>query len=861
MFPSTIDRHQRRNHPNDTFEKGKHIRCKDHEDVKNLEAEIEKIVHFSKRVSASQPDFSERASASQPNFAERDSASQSDIAERVSASESALTECASTECASASQPDFAEHASASQSDFSEHVTAQQIPEECESSLHSPVDVVSSFQRDSVPSSSAEMKCYQKSIDGFVSNQSLNEVPRKMKPASSTWTLDQIGEAVLDVKSTLMKIIPTSHQGSPALKDSSPSTAALYKCNNLNEVLSTELFTIVQHQNERLIRCSACHKYATRDELITKFSTQFKLPSSGLSVGVSLAEDKIEDFQIGHSQAWYNFKSRLVAHIRSGKDSFHWKATHDTGTTGTPSMIRSVSVTETLCRTAIHVLKMKGAAVHFETEIAFLQSCKVDVGDIGHSRNNFPEILRAATVVICRRNLQMLLRPLLSTGLPPHIYLTADKSTLNRHTNQAILLVVNLDGKRIAVPVGAPPVYSVANTSDSTVQLVGGSAEALADSIIDTILEKTGLPEHHLTQLTGATCDGQYVVSPAFATRLAERVGVPSDNIFAFPVTWDAGHWMNLVVTDVRNVKQPSFKSSSQFLNTFIKRCNVFSDELQRGKGYAMLRATAEASKSIAHAPKSYAQHRFTSSNFQQWLSIEKSLPALVEGFHAMNPRSKDDPNEELKFMIQGQDFVYDLLFLLDFLGPLVQTMNVLQDFAVPIWKVVKFTRSLINHWESISVSTLKGLPRLSMHQTQLEMFKYNGLELLTGYLVVHQEKGKVAWEARELVDCRAAAEIFKRDFVTSLKNRSKRCIHEASTALEECFDLHGIFAKICGERSKKKSAYDKTALALHGVSSFNKFVDYVSNLPQVKSSDFLDINPVLSITLYDKLKETLVASV
>jgi hypothetical protein len=45
----------------------------------------------------------------------------------------------------------------------------------------------------------------------------------------------------------------------------------------------------------------------------------------------------------------------------------------------------VAVTETLCRAAIHTLKMKGVAIHFESQIAMLKACDVDVGDISHSQ--------------------------------------------------------------------------------------------------------------------------------------------------------------------------------------------------------------------------------------------------------------------------------------------------------------------------------------------------------------------------------------------------------------------------------------------------------------------------------------------
>jgi hypothetical protein len=135
------------------------------------------------------------------------------------------------------------------------------------------------------------------------------------------------------------------------------------------------------------------------------------------------------------------------------------------------------------------------------------------------------------------------------------------------------------------------------------------------------------------------------------------------------------------------------------------------------------------------------------------------------------------------------------------------------------------------------------------------------MELLPGYLVVHHEEGKVVWEARDLSDCRASAKNFKDDILNSMKNRINNCIHSACTALEKCLDLHGIFLKICGERFRKKAPYDKVTLAQHGVDLFRDFVDFVINLPHVREYDSQTIDPVLSHSLYDKLKETLVSTI
>ena len=45
----------------------------------------------------------------------------------------------------------------------------------------------------------------------------------------------------------------------------------------------------------------------------------------------------------------------------------------------------------------------------------------------------------------------------ATGMPP---ITADKATINRRTNQTILVYVNINGKREVFPIGCPLVNKV-----------------------------------------------------------------------------------------------------------------------------------------------------------------------------------------------------------------------------------------------------------------------------------------------------------------------------------------------------------------------------------------------------------------
>ena len=94
----------------------------------------------------------------------------------------------------------------------------------------------------------------------------------------------------------------------------------------------------------------------------------------------------------------------------------------------------------------------------------------------------------------------MLAPLGNTGKPPHFFLTADKATINRKTNQAVLVCFMRKGERIAIPVGAPLVYSISDVGET--HLSGGRAADLANQCINLLLDKLGLPENHLSYLVG-----------------------------------------------------------------------------------------------------------------------------------------------------------------------------------------------------------------------------------------------------------------------------------------------------------------------------------------------------------------------
>ena len=92
------------------------------------------------------------------------------------------------------------------------------------------------------------------------------------------------------------------------------------------------------------------------------------------------------------------------------------------------------------RVAIADLKLGAAAKHFETLLSLLASCGIHIGDIGHSRTNFNDIVYCLEKVINRKTREWLSAPLPSTCLPPHYWATVDKRTPSRVTNQSVSIV-------------------------------------------------------------------------------------------------------------------------------------------------------------------------------------------------------------------------------------------------------------------------------------------------------------------------------------------------------------------------------------------------------------------------------------
>ena len=364
----------------------------------------------------------------------------------------------------------------------------------------------------------------------------------------------------------------------------------------------------------VLRCAPCYELhvAAKPTLrsLTPFRANQLLNPKGngtLSTGIFFNKETSQHLIRGRHHVWYHHKRRCIDHLClvGSESSKHHKAM-DEYMKKKEELKRETTACRNLFRAAIADLKLGAAAKHLETLLSLLACCSVDIGKMGHGRNNFNDIIYCLEKVVDGKIKSWLSTPLPSTLLPPHYWVTADKATPSRTTNQAVLIVArSKDGKPCPIPVEAPAVYT---------EFKEASYEVLAKKILNGISDHFGVHAH--SQLCGVAADGPYQAR-GFKEYLRQALGLNDDDDIALPITWDTAHLLNLAVTDVRDGNT----KSGSFFRQFIKRCNVFNHVLAHGKGFAFL----QMANQNARRPVSYATQRFASSSFEQWVKIEKSF--------------------------------------------------------------------------------------------------------------------------------------------------------------------------------------------------------------------------------------------
>ncbi|CAB3976871.1 Hypothetical predicted protein [Paramuricea clavata] len=241
-----------------------------------------------------------------------------------------------------------------------------------------------------------------------------------------------------------------------------------------------------HENSpSVLRCEACFQLlSSRLTGVNAAADPRKIALKGigryagsLSSGLLLTPEKTESIIKGGNNYWYGIKSAVKQHTScDGEHSqLHFEALQYAATLRKRKS-RGLEVTEKLIRIALSVVKSKSAAQQFEHQIAAHIATGSDLGDLGHSRNHFNEILSTINVWLDKQTAKQIGKPLPSTGFQPHFYVSCDKSTPHRISNHAIMICPVVSGKRVAIPVNLPEIYPIDSLNKDGVS--GGCAKPL-----------------------------------------------------------------------------------------------------------------------------------------------------------------------------------------------------------------------------------------------------------------------------------------------------------------------------------------------------------------------------------------------
>eukprot|EP00112_Aurelia_sp_Birch-Aquarium-sp1_P015932 Seg357.2 transcript_id=Seg357.2/GoldUCD/mRNA.D3Y31 product="hypothetical protein" protein_id=Seg357.2/GoldUCD/D3Y31 len=513
----------------------------------------------------------------------------------------------------------------------------------------------------------------------------------------------------------------------------------------------------------VIRCEICYELLKSRFLGNCEGSVEKVALRGigryagsLSSGLLLPTEKSEQVIVGGNAYWYRTKQHIKSHLGcAGENStLHYEAMQH-AVLKKKREARGKIVTNNIVKIALSVIKSKSAAKSFEQEIAAHISTGSDLGDLGHSRNHFNEIMAAMQVWLDEQTASFLAKPLPSTNFLPHFFITADKSTPQRLSNQAIMMCPMSDGIRVAIPVDAPLVYKP--EKDGPVGKVSGAnADQLAKQIIHTIQLAYGdNPGFDLKlQWQGTACDGQYQATE-FGKTLFKELGVKADPMFS-EVIWDPSHWLNLAILDIRDDK---VGSSGSFLKAAINRSKNVHAMFQRGKMLSSAVAIAQSQGVKLRMLQGNCATRFWSSQYQQFCNILANFGIYAEAFREFGY------NEIKEFEILGRDFVIDLCMIVDVMEIFVKLMVRVQSLSAPCWKICIWWQRAKSWLEELRKEDIENPPdslkQLSKHISEIiDKSEFNGQHLVDGWKVVSRDDDVENWVVRDPADCKDDFEMF-----------------------------------------------------------------------------------------------------
>ena len=334
----------------------------------------------------------------------------------------------------------------------------------------------------------------------------------------------------------------------------------------------------------------------------------------------------------------------------------------------------MTVTENLVKVALNTVQTKCAAQQYETNISCRISTGSEMGNIGHGRKLFVDILHVSEIWLDSKAARFLSTSLVSTSFPPHFYLSADKSTVHRVTNQAIVICPMIAGKQQAIPVQ--------ELEDIDHSITEATADKLADNLYETITSTYSIGEDTVAQSwQGTVCDGLYQAS--MSEKRLNELREKNDPVFD-RVIWDPPHSVNLAAQDVLS------GWSSEFFSRLVSRSSRIHQMFNHGKMFALAKRQAVQSQcQRLLVTRRTCSTRFFTSQYHELEKLMTSLPVYIETFR------ENKYNEIKEYDMAGEDFVIVMCGTLDVIRPAIEILIKLQDLQCPLWKICVWSSKVV----------------------------------------------------------------------------------------------------------------------------------------------------------------------
>lgn len=733
---------------------------------------------------------------------------------------------------------------------------------CESNSENPTTIGTNIAggKDDEPSddyeetattTTSKATTHQSSLDLFTFATPKIPVDTEAKQVCSASKIEELAKNI----DKILKIVSTKPSTNDANVSDVPvrNKAPGIDAANLQDFVSANTdFSITEKDGLKILKCKMCAEYLDTSSCSREKSQGDRLPTGStkgsLCHGLCLEDADYNSYISGKNMKWYRFKKTLVDHMTGKTSKTHLDAVRHHHLQE-PLRKREILVVKNQLRAAITVVKTKSAALHYENNIAQLFAAGADVGDYGHSRHMFVPMLKAACAYIDKEVAKFMSTPLPNTGMPPHFYVTGDKSTNHRVTNQVTLICPVVEGRRQAIALNAHRVYQ---NSDGS----GGTGPELAAKLINDVKSHAKIIGRAILAMQGKVTDGQYI-NEGFITAmnepLFEELPVDLQDRFWWPMQWDPGHWLDKVFSAYHD---------GEFVSRLLSRTALIHSQFSHGKMHTVAFETAKELKLPFRTTVPYAKQRFMSSSYKQFLKLESSIEAYINTF-------RDHDNQELnEYKIAGQDFLFDLLGVIDLLWPLVLLMLRAQLLRCPGWKIASWLPLVKSRMEFFSTQVMEekpsksASPRLHQHAEDIARFKYKSIDLVEGWLVESEEQGKpVSWKMREIEDCQNDLKQLAEAMVQTLQERSSVGIPDLLYTLQKCLDFGVLFSSLCGERSiDGKKPVKRADVMLVGQKEFKRCVSFVAKLPHVQElviNEGLELDAPFSDLIFWKLKSFL----